>query len=278
LSAAVIGPLLGGWALTTFGVRWTYLGIGLLLAASWFAVSAITPPPPPEAKRGESIWESVVEGIRYVAGDQIILGSMALDLFAVLFGGAVAMLPVFAREILHVGAEDLGIMTAAPMTGALVTMLWATRHPPVKHAGRNLFISVTGFGIAMIVFALSTSFYLSVVALFFSGVFDGVSVVIRRSIVRIFSPDNMRGRIGAVAMIFIGSSNQLGELESGLAASWLGTVRSVWMGGVATLLVVAGAAVLAPKLRQLSLDPSAVAARKQPMAPNVEEEEAQAQN
>lgn len=255
MAAAVAGPLLGGVAFATLGPIWTYAGIGLLYAFAWVAVTRITPKPVPAAPEGESVWQSVSVGVRYVLGDQVLLGSMALDLFAVLFGGAIALLPVFAKDILHVGPIGLGVLNAAPTTGALLTMLWATRHPPVRNAGRNLLVSVAGFGVAMIVFAFSTSIYISVVALFFSGVFDGVSVVIRRSIMRLMSPEHLRGRIAAVSMIFIGASNELGAFESGIAAAALGAVPSVWIGGIVTLLIVAGAASLAPKLRSLSLNP-----------------------
>ena len=195
---------------------------------------------------------------RYVFGDQVLLGSMTLDLFAVLFGGVIALLPVFARDILVVGPIGLGVLNAAPTSGALVTMLWATRRPPVEHAGRNLFLAVAGFGITMIVFAFSRSMTLSILMLFLSGVCDGVSVIIRRAIVRLLSPDHLRGRIAAVGMICIGSSNELGVLESGVAATLLGTVPSVWAGGVVTLVVVGVAVTLAPKLRRLSLDPQGV--------------------
>ncbi|HWA98413.1 MAG TPA: MFS transporter [Pirellulales bacterium] len=261
MTAAVIGPLVGGVAFKALGAAPTYAGIAVLYMAGRTAVGRMAARPVGDTSEHESIWASVSQGVRYVVRDQVLLGSMALDLFAVLFGGAIALLPVFASDILHVDSVGLGMLNAAPTSGALLTMLWATRRPPVKHAGRNLFLAVAGFGVAMIVFALSTSFWLSMVALFASGVFDGVSVVIRRSILRLLSPEHLRGRIAAVSMIFIGSSNELGALESGVAASLLGTVRSVWLGGIVTLVVVAGAAILAPKLRQLSLDPK-VAARR----------------
>jgi hypothetical protein len=213
----------------------------------------ISPRPKPTPPEDESVWQSVTTGIRYVWGDQVLLGSMALDLFAVLFGGAIAILPVFAHDILKVGPAGLGMLNAAPTVGALVTMLLAARRPPVKHAGRNLFLAVAGFGISMIVFALSRHIVLSLAMLFLSGAFDGVSVIVRRSIVRLFSPEHLRGRIAAVSMIFIGSSNEIGALESGVAASLMGTVPSVVAGGIATLVVVATAAAMAPKLRRLSL-------------------------
>jgi len=254
-TGAVLGPLIGGVAFTLLGPAATVTGIAALYAAANLAIGRIGPKPAPQQPAHESVWESVAVGVRYVWGDQVLLGSMALDLFAVLFGGAIAILPIFAKEILHVGAVGLGALNAAPILGSLLMMVWAARRPPVKHAGRNLFLAVTGFGLTMIGFAMSESFALSLVMLFFSGLFDGMSVVIRRSILRLMSPDHLRGRIAAVSMIFIGSSNEIGALESGVAAKLLGTVRSVWAGGVATLVVVAGAAALAPKLRRLSLDP-----------------------
>jgi MFS family permease len=261
LTAAVAGPLAGGLAYARLGAAWTFVGVGLLYGLAWIAVTRMTPRPVPAPAADESVWDSVAAGVRYVVRDQVLLGSMALDLFAVLFGGMIALLPVFARDILRVGPIGLGVLNAAPTTGALLTMLWANRHPPVRHAGRNLFLAVAGFGVSTIVFALSSSFPLSVVALFFGGMFDGVSVVIRRGILRILSPNHLRGRIASVSMIFIGSSNELGAFESGVAAALLGTVRSVWMGGILTLVVVAVAAIRAPELRRLSLDPTRVVRR-----------------
>jgi MFS family permease len=258
MSAAVIGPLVGGFVFAAIGSAGTYLGVSGLFAISWYQMTRMSPQPPAEPTKDESVWQSVATGVRYVWSDQILLGSMALDLFAVLFGGAVALLPVFASDILHVGKVGLGIMTAAPMSGALVTVIVANRFPPVNHAGRNLFLAVAGFGVSIIVFAFSRSFALSVAALVFSGIFDGISVVIRRAIVRLFSPDPLRGRIAAVSMIFIGSSNEIGALESGVAASLLGTVTSVFLGGLATLVIAVAALGLAPKLRRLSLDPYGV--------------------
>jgi MFS family permease len=256
LTTAVVGPMLGGLALATIGPAYTFGCISAVYLFAFCGVMMISPKPIPAAPPGESIWESVSIGVKYVLSDQVLVGSMALDLFAVLFGGAIALLPVFAKDILRVGPVELGALNAAPTAGALLTMLWATHRPPVRNAGRNLLVAVAGFGVAMIVFALSTSFWLSMVAIFMSGVFDGISVVIRRSILRLMSPDHLRGRIAAVSMVFIGSSNELGALESGLAAQALGTQRSVWLGGIVTLIVVSGAAVFAPKLRQLHLDPS----------------------
>lgn len=254
LSCGIVGPLLGGLSYAAFGAAPTYLVIAALFACSWLAVTQLTPRPPHLPEEGESIWQSIAIGVRYVIHDQILLGSMALDLFAVLFGGAIALLPVFAAsDMLNVGPAGLGFLNAAPNAGALITILIATRYPPAKRAGPTLFWAVGAFGVCMIVFALSRSLYLSLLMLFLAGVFDGISIVIRRAIVRLMSPNHLRGRIAAVSMVFIGSSNELGAFESGVAAAWLGTRRSVWLGGAVTLAVVAVTALLAPRLRRLDL-------------------------
>lgn len=254
ISCAVLGPVVGGVCYALGGPIATYVMIALFFACSWWAASGIAAKPSHKPPDGESIWKSISIGVRFVAGNQILVGSMALDLFAVLFGGAIALLPIFAKDILHVGPIALGFLNAAPSAGALVTMAWATRYPPIKNAGRTLLLSVFAFGITMIVFALSTNFILSLVMLTLSGIFDGISVVIRRAILRLESPAHLRGRVAAVSMIFIGSSNELGALESGVAAKLLGTVPSVWVGGVVTLLVVGFTAWKAPKLRRLHLE------------------------
>jgi MFS family permease len=178
---------------------------------------------------------------------------MALDLFAVFFGGAIALLPIFASDILQVGPVGLGLLRTAPSIGALGVMLIATRRPPSQHAGRTLLICVAGFGLSMIVFGLSTSFVLSMAALFFSGVTDGISVVIRSTILRVLSPDRLRGRVASVNWVFIGASNEIGAFESGVAARLFGTVPSVVGGGILTLAVVGGVALMAPTLRRLDL-------------------------
>ena len=169
-----------------------------------------------------------------------------------------ALLPVYAQDILHVGARGLGFLNAAPSLGALLIMLYATRHPPIEHAGRNLLVTVAGFGISVLIFAFSTNFALSMFALFLTGIFDGVSMVIRRSMVRLLSPDHMRGRISAVGWIFICASNELGAFESGMLAGLIGTVPCVWVGGVVTLVVVAISALTAPQLRRLKFDPQSL--------------------
>jgi MFS family permease len=198
--------------------------------------------------------QSLATGVRYVLSRQVLVGTMALDLFAVLFGGVIAILPIFAADILHVGPAGLGLLNTAPSVGALLAMTAATRRPPMRHAGRILLLCVAGFGISILVFALSTSFVLSLCALFMTGVTDGLSVVIRTVILRVMSPEHLRGRIAAVNWVFIGTSNEIGAFESGLAAGLMGTVPSVLLGGSVTLLVVALVALRMPAVRHLNLD------------------------
>jgi MFS family permease len=252
--SSIIGPALGGVAYDAFGVTATYVLIAVLLGFSWLCIASLRSKPVPVPDETENMWRSIAEGVRYVFANQVLVGSMALDLIAVLFGGAVALLPVFANDILHVGAGGLGLLSAATSIGTLLTMLIATRYPPTRLAGRNLLLAVAGFGCSIILFALSRNLWLSMFALALSGAFDGVSMIIRSAIQRVMSPEHMRGRIAAVTWIFIGSSNEIGAFESGFAASLLGVVRSVWIGGLVTLGVVAGSAILAPKLRNLRLE------------------------
>ena len=253
-AGGIIGPAIAGFALAFIGAANTYLLIAILLATSMVCIWLIAPKPLPPFREEESMRESLSSGVRYVFKNQYLVGSMALDLFAVLFGGAVAMLPVFADEILKVGPVGMGFLRTAPSIGALMVMLMATRRPPTHQAGRNLFVSVAGFGLSMMVFALSQNFWLSMLALFFSGVTDGISMIIRSVIVRVMSPENMRGRVASVSMVFIGTSNEIGALESGIAARLVGVVPSVFLGGVATLAVVGITAFAAPKLRRLRFD------------------------
>jgi MFS family permease len=255
LSCSVLGPALAGFSYDMLGEAKTYLVLAALFALSWICIAAVAPKPRPPLPHGESPLKSISLGLRFVFSEQALIGSMALDLFAVLFGGAIALLPIFATDILHVGAKGLGALNAAPALGSLLIMLWSTHHPPIKHAGRNLLLCVAGFGVSMIVFAFSRNFALSLMALTFSGIFDGVSMVIRRSIVRLLSPEHMRGRVSSVSWIFIGASNEIGAFESGLAAHWIGTIPCVWIGGVITLLVAGVTTIKAPRLRSLGFDP-----------------------
>ena len=182
-----------------------------------------------------------------------IFGALTLDMVAVLFGGAVALLPIYAQDILHVGSEGFGILRAAPAVGASITMLGSTRFPLHKYAGRKLLWAVFAFGICIIVFGISTSFWISVTALFLSGAVDGVSMIIRQTILQLKTPDHMRGRVASVNSIFVGSSNELGAFESGLAARLLGTVTAVVFGGCMTLLTVGVTALVSPSFRRLDL-------------------------
>ena len=248
----VIGPALGG-VLVGFAGKSTAYAVATLLALSAAAMLLslrIQEPPPAESA---PILQSIAEGLRFVANNQIMLGAQALDMFAVLFGGAVAMLPAFIHDVFHYGPEGLGILRAAPAIGAIATGLYLARHPLDKHAGRWLLAAVAGFGLCIIGFALSSNFWMAGVMLLLSGACDGVSVVLRSTIMQLMTPDTMRGRVAAINGIFIGSSNELGAFESGVAARLLGLVPSVIFGGMMTLGVVAATARLAPKLRKLEL-------------------------
>jgi MFS family permease len=183
-----------------------------------------------------------------VTGNKIILGAMTLDLFAVLLGGATALLPVFADKVVHVGPRGLGMMYAAPSVGAFVTAMILAHRKPMQHAGRNMLWAVVGFGAATIVFGLSRNFLLSLAALVFTGVFDNISVVVRHTLVQLLTPDSMRGRVNAVNSVFISCSNELGAFESGLTAAWLGPMTSVVAGGIGTIVVVGGVASMWPHL------------------------------
>jgi MFS family permease len=235
------------------GAGGAYLFAAVLYGLALVALAYVKAKPRPSFTPGEPVWQSVKEGLAFVVQRQVLVGSMALDLFSVLFGGAVALLPVFSSDILQVGPQGLGVLVAAPSIGALGVMLYATRRPPGRGAGRTLLLAVTGFGVCMLVFGLSRNFYLSVGALVFAGLFDGISMVIRKATLRLKAPDHMRGRVGAVSSMFIGASNELGAFESGVTAAWLGTARSVWAGGIVTLLVVGVTAYLAPELRAMDL-------------------------
>ncbi len=252
-ASAIVGPAVGGLAIALVGIPVTYLVLTVLMAISVLAITRIGRKPMPPPDRSERVLHSLASGVRYVAGHKVLLGSMALDLFAVFFGGAIALLPVFAADILGVGPIGLGLLRTAPSVGALLSMLATTRMPPRQHAGGLLLGFVALFGVSMVVFGLSTSFVLSLVALFVAGLADGVSVVIRLVVLRVESPEAMRGRIASVNHLFIGASNELGAFESGVAATLLGVVPSVVAGGVLTLLVVGAVTLLVPDLRHLDL-------------------------
>lgn len=249
----VMGPALGGVLVAWGGKTSAYLvAAAFALAAAIAIVSLRVTEPPPPAERAP-VFRSIGEGLRFVFNNQVVLGAQALDMFSVLFGGAVALLPAFIHDVLHYGPEALGVLRAAPAAGAVLMGLWLARHPPQKHAGRLLLWAVAGFGLCIVGFALSREFWLSALMLMLSGMCDGVSVVLRSTILQLSTPDEMRGRVSSINGIFIGSSNELGAFESGLAAKLMGLVPSVIFGGCMTLTVVGATAKLAPKLRRLDL-------------------------
>ena len=208
----------------------------------------------PLAEKSDTL-ESLAEGLRFIRDTKVILAAITLDMFAVLFGGAVALLPIYATDILKVGATGLGILRAAPSIGALVMAFTMAHLPAMKHAGRTLLLAVTGFGLATIVFGLSTTFWISVAMLAVLGGLDNVSVVIRGTLLLTLTPDEMRGRISSVNSIFIGMSNELGGFESGVAAALLGPILAVVAGGIGTLIVVLAVSRFWPEMRRLkSLD------------------------
>jgi len=249
----VVGPAIGGLLYGFFGIVTSYTADALLTLVSILFILAIKKKPLPIFSEEESIKESISKGVKFVFNNKFILSTITLDLFAVLFGGAVALLPVFASEILKVGPEGLGALRAAPAVGAVIIGLIMTKKPLTHNAGKNLIITVLGFGLSIILFGLSTNFYLSLFALGLSGAFDQVSVVIRALIVQLETPEELKGRVSSVESIFIGSSNEIGAFESGLAAKLLGTVPSVIFGGCMTLIVVILIALKYPKLRKLKL-------------------------
>jgi MFS family permease len=250
--ASVIGPALAGF-ICVISFSAAYEVNIVLICIAVISVLFIRSKPLPVKEVKESLFESLSAGIKFVFNSQLILGALSLDLFAVLFGGAVAMLPAYADKILEVGSVELGFLRAAPAFGAVIMALIIAYRPPTKNAGRNLLFSIALFGLATVCFAVSENYYLSLFFLFLTGAFDNVSVVIRHTILQLSTPDNMRGRVAAVNSIFIGSSNEIGGFESGVAARAMGLKTSVVFGGIMTLLIVAVTAKVAPKLRQLDL-------------------------
>jgi MFS family permease len=236
--ASVVGPSLSGFSYLAFGLSGTLLFVVVLLAISWYYFSRIGDKPVPSEPNKSSIINSVMEGVRFAYRTKIIFYSISLDMLSVLFGGVVAILPIYAEDILHVGAGGLGILRAASSAGAIVTVIALARFSVIRHPWRNLLIATSGFGVWILIFAVSPWMTLSVVALFMSGAFDSISVVIRQTILQLMTPDNMRGRVMAVSGIFISSSNELGAFESGFAARLMGTVPSAIFGAVTTLAIV----------------------------------------
>jgi MFS family permease len=238
-AAMVVGPTLGGILYATAGGPGLVYGTAASCSLGALLFLSLMTPIKAIARAEPATRRSLLTGVRYVRGNEIVLGAISLDLFAVLLGGATALLPVYARDILHLGPWALGTLRSAPAVGAAVTGIALAARPIERRAGAKMLACVALFGAATIVFGLSRSFALSLVALVLVGASDMVSVIVRSSLVQLATPDAMRGRVSAVNMVFIGASNELGEFESGLTAQWLGAVPSVVLGGVGTLLVVA---------------------------------------
>ena len=251
LSASVTGHALGGLLIAYLGITGALTAIVMTILLGFIVLTGLKPKPPLNEKGEQRTWESVKEGLRFVYRTKELLGAISLDLFAVLFGGAVAMVPVYARTILHVGAIGYGWLNAASDIGSICIVVLLTIYPLQKNQGRTLMFAVAGFGACIIMFGLSQIYIISFLALMTSGMLDGVSVVIRGTIMQLKTPDHMRGRVLSVNGMFINSSNELGQFESGLAAHLLGNVPSVVFGGCMTLLVVITTWLKAPTLRKL---------------------------
>lgn len=253
--AMIAGPTLGGVLYAATGrATAVYVASFVMALAAFGSVVCIGPAPPSDQKKKREApsWSTLLAGLRYVWSDKPILGAISLDLFAVLLGGAVALLPIFARDLVHVGPWGLGVLRSAPAVGAATVALLLARFPLRRRAGMVMFACVLLFGIATIVFGLSRSFALSLASLLVLGASDMISVVVRSTLIQTRTPDEMRGRVGAVNLVFIGASNELGEFESGLTAHWWGPRAAVVVGGIGTCLVVFLWASLFPQLRDVN--------------------------
>ena len=237
-SGVIIGPMLGGFMLAFLGRETSLISVAVLLSLCFLLVNLLSKRTFPKIET-ERVLQSLGEGFRFIAKTKIVPWAISLDLVSVLFGGVIALLPIFAEDILKIGPEGLGYLRAAPSIGALITMIALTRFPPTRHAWRNMLLAVAGFGLFTLLFAYSNYLWLSLFALAMTGACDSISVVIRQTILQIYPPENMRGRVAAVNGMFVSSSNELGAFESGLAAKYLGPVIATVFGGSMTLLVVA---------------------------------------
>lgn len=247
----VSGPMIGGFLIAATGVMAAYLATGLCALLAIAAILTLRYEEPVRESDGLSVFASIGEGLKFVFSTQIMLAAITLDMFAVLFGGAVAILPAFIHEILNGSPENLGLLRAMPAVGSILISLWLTRVPLDRNSGKIMMLSVAGFGLATIAFGFSGSPWIAAACLFFTGLFDGVSVVLRHTILQLVTPQKMQGRVSAINGLFIGSSNELGALESGLAADLLGLAPSIVFGGCMTLVVVLISWFAAPQLRRL---------------------------
>ncbi len=250
LSASVTGHAVGGFLIWKLGITGTLIIICSLLVIAFFLLTHLKPKPPIVHGIETKTWESMKEGLRFVFKTKEILATFSLDMFAVLFGGAVAMVPVYAKDILKIGPQGFGWLNAASDIGAIVVIVLLTISPMKKAQGKKLMIAVAGFGACIILFALSKWFILSFVALMIAGIMDGISVVVRGTIMQLKTPDHMRGRVSSVGSMFINSSNELGQFESGIAARLMGVTPSVVFGGCMTLIVVIVTWIKVPSLRK----------------------------
>jgi MFS family permease len=251
LSASITGHALGGFMIAGLGNTGTLSVVVLLVCISFVILTSLKRIQPLNERGEKKTWDSVKEGLSFVFRTKELLAAVSLDLFAVLFGGAVALIPVYARDILKVGAQGFGLLNGASDMGSICIVVLLTLFPPKRNQGKKLLFAVAGFGICIIVFGLSTLFWLSFGVLLLSGMLDGISVVTRGTIMQLKTPDHMRGRVLSVNSMFINSSNELGQFESGMAARLLGVVPSVVFGGCMTLLVVVFTWFKAPSLRKM---------------------------
>ena len=254
-AASLAGPALGGLIYGFWGISIAYTTDAVLVLLSLVFFTLIASRPLPENANPQNFKDSLRTGLKFVFGNQVILSAISLDLFAVLFGGAVALLPVFASDILNMGPEALGFMRAAPAAGFVLMAVVMAYKPISQNAGKKMLWCVAGFGVCIVLFGLSTNFWFSMVLLALSGAFDSISVIIRSTLIHTLTPEYMKGRVSSVNSIFVGSSNEIGAFESGFTARLMGTVPAVVFGGIMTLVVVGVTAFKADKLRNLDLTP-----------------------
>jgi MFS family permease len=256
-TGAILGPVFSGIIYgfnNTFNAQWCHATEVALFLISLFLIYRIKNPGAPEIhEKWENIFESMKVGLRFVFKSKMVLSAISLDLFAVLFGGAIVLIPAFTDKVLHLGPEAYGLLRTTPAIGAVVSAFIMAAYPPAKKAGVALIWSVIAFGVFTILFGLSTNYWLACGMLFMTGAFDNVSVVVRHSILQLMTPNNMRGRVSAINNIFIGSSNEIGAFESGVAARLLGLVPSIAFGGGMTILVVLGVHKINPELKKLDI-------------------------
>jgi MFS family permease len=254
--ASVLGPVIAGLMYGynhSFHANWCYGTTCVLFICAIVCFALIKSKPIPVKTKEESFFESMTVGVKFVFKNKLVLSALSLDLFAVLFGGAVALIPAFTDKVLHLGPEAYGLLRTAPAIGAVLMAFYMAANPPTKKAGISLLLGVGAFGLFTVFFALCTNYWLAFLMLLFTGAFDNISVVIRHSILQLSTPDEMRGRVAAVNSIFIGSSNEIGAFESGVAAKLLGLIPSIAFGGVMTILVVLGVHKLNPNLKNLDI-------------------------